>query len=148
MQKNARRLSGRIVAFGVSAAIMFSGMTMDIQAKESTGLPSAGIDFYLASVTSNWSSIGTRPKTVASKDGSSRTFKVVVVTVAILVPTSFASATASSPVTQYSAFTNPVTEPEVISYQPSCSEINSPTDLSYNLPRISPSSLGILRTFT
>ena len=49
MQKNARRLSGRIVAFGVSAAIMFSGMTMDIQAKESTGLPSAGIDFYLAS---------------------------------------------------------------------------------------------------
>lgn len=49
MQKSAIKMSGRVVAFGLSAAMLFSGMTMDIQAKESTGLPSAGIDFFLAS---------------------------------------------------------------------------------------------------
>ena len=64
----------------------------------------------------------------ASRLGSVRTNKVVVVTVANLLPTCLAISTAASPVTQYSAFTYPVTFPEVIWYQPFSSDRKVPTE--------------------
>lgn len=49
MQKrNAKRI-GRVTACAVSAVMLFSGMNLDILAKEANGLPSAGIDFFLSS---------------------------------------------------------------------------------------------------
>ena len=86
--------------------------------------------------------------TALSVEGCSLTNSVVVVTVAILFPTSLARAIASVPVTTYSALTYPRQLPDAISYQPSFSERNVPTDLSYNLPTISASSLASLLTFT
>ena len=37
------------MAFGFASMLLLNGMTIDTQAKESNGLPSAGVDFYLAS---------------------------------------------------------------------------------------------------
>ena len=39
----------RFMAFGFASMLLLNGMTIDTQAKESNGLPSAGVDFYLAS---------------------------------------------------------------------------------------------------
>lgn len=64
MHKKTLKMPGRTAVCGICAAVLFSGMTMDIQAKESTGLPSAGIDFFL-------SSDGTSVKNLKDeKDGS------------------------------------------------------------------------------
>lgn len=47
MQQKTRRTQARTVAFGLAAVLLFQGMMIDVQAKESTGLPSAGVDFFL-----------------------------------------------------------------------------------------------------
>ncbi|NBJ92438.1 C40 family peptidase [Parablautia muri] len=46
--KNVRK-AGRVTACAISAALLFSNMNMDIFAKEASGLPSAGIDYFLSS---------------------------------------------------------------------------------------------------
>ena len=90
-----------------------------------------------------------RPKIALSVPASSRTRSVCVITVAILVPTSLASASASVPTTTYSFLTNPSSiEPEEILYHPSTSSKTCPADLSYNFPAISSSSLGPVLTLT
>ena len=75
-----------------------------------------------SSFTTSSSPSGTRPKMLLSVEASLRTRRVSVLTVASLVPTSFASCCASSPTTTYSFFTYPsLIEPEEILYQPSTS---------------------------
>ena len=49
MQQRKRKMPGRFMAFGFASMLLLNGMTIDTQAKESNGLPSAGVDFYLAS---------------------------------------------------------------------------------------------------
>ena len=49
MQQRKRKMPVRFMAFGIASMLLLNGMTIDTQAKESTGLPSAGVDFYLAS---------------------------------------------------------------------------------------------------
>ncbi|MDO5019420.1 MAG: NlpC/P60 family protein [Lachnospiraceae bacterium] len=49
MQQRKRKMPVRFMAFGFASMLLLNGMTIDTQAKESTGLPSAGVDFYLAS---------------------------------------------------------------------------------------------------
>ena len=49
MQQRKRKMPVRFMAFGFASMLLLKGMTIDTQAKESTGLPSAGVDFYLAS---------------------------------------------------------------------------------------------------
>ncbi len=49
MQKRNVKKIGRITACAISAVVLFSGMNLDILAKEANGLPSAGIDFFLSS---------------------------------------------------------------------------------------------------
>ena len=49
MQQRKRKMPVRFMAFGFASMLLLNGMTMDTQAKESNGLPSAGVDFYLAS---------------------------------------------------------------------------------------------------
>lgn len=49
MQKRTMKVFKRAAVAGICTAVLFSGMTLDIYAKESTGLPSAGIDFFLSS---------------------------------------------------------------------------------------------------
>lgn len=48
MQKKGK-ITGRLIACVALAALLFSEMNIDAMAKEGTGLPSAGIDFTLAS---------------------------------------------------------------------------------------------------
>ena len=98
--------------------------------------------------TSSSSSMGTIPMTSESLVGSLLTYNVVVFTLASLVPTFFASSLASSPVTQYSAFTYPVQLPDSILYQSPASSIRSPTELLYSLPITSLSSEASALTFT
>ena len=49
MQQRKRKMPVRFMAFGFASMLLLNSMTIDTQAKESTGLPSAGVDFYLAS---------------------------------------------------------------------------------------------------
>lgn len=49
MQQRMRKMPVRFMAFGFASMLLLNGMTIDTQAKESNGLPSAGVDFYLAS---------------------------------------------------------------------------------------------------
>ncbi len=49
MQQRKTKMPVRFMAFGFASMLLLNGMTIDTQAKESTGLPSAGVDFYLAS---------------------------------------------------------------------------------------------------
>ncbi len=49
MQRRKRKMPVRFMAFGFASMLLLNGMTIDTQAKESKGLPSAGVDFYLAS---------------------------------------------------------------------------------------------------
>lgn len=49
MQQRNRRMPVRFMALGFASLLLFHGMTIDTQAKETTGLPSAGVDFFLAS---------------------------------------------------------------------------------------------------
>ena len=49
MQQRKRNMPVRFMAFGFASMLLLNGMTIDTQAKESNGLPSAGVDFYLAS---------------------------------------------------------------------------------------------------
>ncbi len=44
-----KKMPVRFMAFGFASMLLLNGMTIDTQAKESNGLPSAGVDFYLAS---------------------------------------------------------------------------------------------------
>ncbi len=46
--KNVRK-AGRVTVCAISAALLFSGMNLDVFAKEASGLPSAGIDYFLSS---------------------------------------------------------------------------------------------------
>lgn len=49
MHINRIKMTGRVTAYAASALLMFSGMNLDVMAKESSSLPSAGIDFCLSS---------------------------------------------------------------------------------------------------
>ncbi|MDE7404156.1 MAG: hypothetical protein K2M81_03525, partial [Lachnospiraceae bacterium] len=49
MQRRNVKKIGRVTACAISAVVLFSGMNLDILAKEANGLPSAGIDFFLSS---------------------------------------------------------------------------------------------------
>ncbi|MDE7444751.1 MAG: C40 family peptidase [Lachnospiraceae bacterium] len=49
MQSRNVKKIGRVTACAISAVMLFSGMNLDILAKEANGLPSAGIDFFLSS---------------------------------------------------------------------------------------------------
>ena len=49
IQQRKRKMPVRFMAFGFASMLLLNGMTIDTQAKESNGLPSAGVDFYLAS---------------------------------------------------------------------------------------------------
>lgn len=49
MQQRNRRMPVRFMALGFASLLLFHGMMIDTQAKETTGLPSAGVDFFLAS---------------------------------------------------------------------------------------------------
>lgn len=49
MQRKGAKSAVRVTAYAVSAILFFSGISIDVQAKEATGLPSAGIDFFMAS---------------------------------------------------------------------------------------------------
>lgn len=49
MQQRKRKMPVSFMAFGFASMLLLNGMTIDTQAKESNGLPSAGVDFYLAS---------------------------------------------------------------------------------------------------
>ena len=49
MQQRKRKMPVRFMAFGFASMLLLNGMTIDTQAIESNGLPSAGVDFYLAS---------------------------------------------------------------------------------------------------
>lgn len=57
MQRRSVKKAGRTVVCALSAAILFSGMSLDISAKEVSGLPSAGIDYFLASNATSVKSI-------------------------------------------------------------------------------------------
>lgn len=49
MQRKGTKLAAVVITYSVSAVLFFSGISMNVQAKESTGLPSAGIDYFMSS---------------------------------------------------------------------------------------------------
>lgn len=49
MCRKETKAAVKIIAYAMSAVFVFSGISIDIQAKETTVLPSAGIDFFMSS---------------------------------------------------------------------------------------------------
>lgn len=49
MRRNRLKAGKRTAVYAVSAALLFSGMSLDTFASEGAGLPSAGLDFFLSS---------------------------------------------------------------------------------------------------
>lgn len=49
MQRKSVKVAKRVAFGAVSAVLLFSSINMDVLAKEATGLPSAGIDYFLSS---------------------------------------------------------------------------------------------------
>lgn len=111
--KNVRK-AGRVTACALSAALMFSGMNMDVLAKEASGLPSAGIDYFL-------SSNATSVKNLKDEEETQETVPVVDEETdseeetdgeekASVSPTAMASATATATATAAAAIASPVKE--------------------------------------
>lgn len=66
MQKKSAKIARRAAAGAVSAVLLFSSMNMELLAKDTNGLPSAGIDFIL-------SSNATSVKSLKEEEGESST---------------------------------------------------------------------------
>lgn len=66
MQKKSAKIARRVAAGAVSAVLLFSSMNMELLAKDTNGLPSAGIDFIL-------SSNATSVKSLKEEEGESST---------------------------------------------------------------------------
>ncbi len=114
MQRKDAKISKRVAMSVIASALLFSSMNLDILAAEANGLPSAGVDYFLASN-------GTSVKSL--KDGSEETGTVSGNSVEEVksspakteLPASSATATAAASVTESAAPTftiAPVEEPE------------------------------------
>ena len=111
--KNVRK-AGRVTACALSAALMFSGMNMDVLAKEASGLPSAGIDYFLSSNATSVKNLKDEEETqetvpVADEETDSEE-KTDGEEKASVSPTATASATATATATAAAAIASPVKE--------------------------------------
>lgn len=89
MQRRNVKRAGRAVVCALSAAILFSGMSLDISAKEVNALPSAGIDFFLSS---NATSVKSIKDNETEKDSSKESTDSDVSVTANALPTATATA--------------------------------------------------------
>ncbi len=89
MQRRNEKKAGRAVVCALSAAILFSGMSLDISAKEVNALPSAGIDYFLAS---NATSVKSIKDNETEKDPSKASTDSDVSVTANALPTATATA--------------------------------------------------------
>jgi len=111
--KNVRK-AGRVTACALSAALMFSGMNMDVLAKEASGLPSAGIDYFLSSNATSVKNLKDEEETqetvpVADEETDSEE-ETDGEEKASVSPTAMASATATATATAAAAIASPVKE--------------------------------------
>ncbi|RKI91538.1 hypothetical protein D7V94_09690 [Parablautia intestinalis] len=111
--KNVRK-AGRVTACALSAALMFSGMNMDVLAKEASGLPSAGIDYFLSSNATSVKNLKDEEETqetvpVADEEADSEE-ETDGEEKASVSPTAMASATATATATAAAAIASPVKE--------------------------------------
>lgn len=89
MQRRNVKKAGRAVVCALSAAILFSGMSLDISAKEVNALPSAGIDYFLSS---NATSVKSIKDNETEKDSSKESTDSDVSVTANALPTATATA--------------------------------------------------------
>lgn len=81
MQYKTGKTQVRIMAFSVASMLLFHGMTIDVNAKESTGLPSAGVDFFLDAESTSIKDIQKeKAGTVSANDVSTADVKEVMET--------------------------------------------------------------------
>ncbi len=111
--KNVRK-AGRVTACALSAALMFSGMNMDVLAKEASGLPSAGIDYFLSSNATSVKNLKDEEETqetvpVADEETDSEE-ETDGEEKASVSPTAMASATATATATAAAVIASPVKE--------------------------------------
>ncbi|MCI8613591.1 MAG: SH3 domain-containing protein [Lachnospiraceae bacterium] len=111
--KNVRK-AGRVTACALSAALMISGMNMDVLAKEASGLPSAGIDYFLSSNATSVKNLKDEEETqetvpVADEETDSEE-ETDGEEKASVSPTAMASATATATATAAAVIASPVKE--------------------------------------
>lgn len=74
MQKKNVKIARRVATCAISAALLFSSMNIDVLAKDNSGLPSAGIDYFLASNATSVKSLtedeGSTPTPSTGKDNA------------------------------------------------------------------------------
>lgn len=109
--KNVRK-AGRVTVYAISAALLFSGMNMDVLAKEASGLPSAGIDYFLSSNATSVKNLKDEEEKEAAvpvQDEESReeSNKGEAVSAS---PTASSAATATATATAAAAIASPVKE--------------------------------------
>lgn len=68
MRRNGLKTGRRAAICAVSAVLLFSGMHLDIQAADTTGLPSAGLDFFLSSNATSVKDLKEEEKTDSQAD--------------------------------------------------------------------------------
>lgn len=118
MHKKNVKMGRKVAISAMAAALLFSGMNMDISAAEANGLPSAGIDYFLASNATSVKSLKDEKEKAGSvSDGSTENTQSSSLTTefptASVTATATASATAAATASAIPSFTMaPVEEPE------------------------------------
>ena len=118
MHRKNMKMAKRAVFGAMSAAILFSSMNMELWAREATGLPAAGIDYFLSSNATSVKSLKDEEdekKSSVSEStdkGSSSEVTASALPTATAAPTAAATATAAVPIIEEN--TEEVVEEKVI----------------------------------
>lgn len=118
MHRKNMKMAKRAVFGAMSAAILFSSMNMELWAREATGLPAAGIDYFLSSNATSVKSLKDEEDEKKSSDsestdkGNTGEVTASALPTATAAPTAAATATAAVPIIEEN--TKEVVEEKVI----------------------------------
>ena len=112
MQRKSVKVAKRVAFGAVSAVLLFSSINMDVLAKEATGLPSAGIDYFLSSNATSVKNLKDEEDAKKASTSETKDNQNDVGALTSALPTATATATASPTATAGIPFENAATQQE------------------------------------
>ena len=112
MQRKSVKVAKRVAFGAVSAVLLFSSINMDVLAKEATGLPSAGIDYFLSSNATSVKNLKDEEDAKKASTSETKDNQNDVGALTSALPTATATATASPTATAGISFENAATQQE------------------------------------
>ncbi len=112
MQRKSVKVAKRVAFGAVSAVLLFSSINMDALAKEATGLPSAGIEYFLSSNATRVKNLKDEEDAKKASTSETKDNQNDVEALTSALPTATATATASPTATAGIPFENVATQQE------------------------------------